>query len=227
MRTKMLLLIMGLGIFGCSSAQMVIDKDLVSISDQYEISERPGAFSGEKLTFGPYSATEIDRSFVTSSGSGIGSISSNTKVQRFTYNFKGTKDWAGKCKVEGEGISIGSSVTAGEKKEIFCIFSPGEENRGSEVRGWNFEFKGQDLISAKGFFKVGSKTVSLVGTNKFEGSSLPYGKPTGFYFYVENKVVAGVDVINSKGPVWIDKNLSAEVKDAIGAVMVALLLNQL
>ncbi len=109
---------------------------------------------------------------------------------------------------------------------MFCSFSPANGNRNLASNEWKLEFKGQDLISAKGSFKVGSKTVRVVATNKFEGSPLPYSKPTGYYFYVGEKRVAGVDVINSKGPIWIEKTLTSEVKDAIGIVTVALLLNQ-
>ncbi len=238
MRTQILLLLtISLGIFGCSTAQMAVDQNLVSKSDQYEITERPGAFSGDKLIFGSYSVTKIDRSWINSSSSGmslsgVGSYSSSETGQGFVYNFKGHQHWTSKCEVKGgksevkRESSILSGVTYGENMGIFCNFTPGKENRKPANKGWEFAFKGQDLISAKGTFKVGLKTVRVVATNKFEGSPLPYGKPTGYYFYVGDKVVAGVDVINSKGPIWIEKKLSAEEKDAIGLVSVALLLNQ-
>lgn len=47
MRTHLLLLTMAstmsLGLIACSTAQMVVDQELVTKSDQYEISERPRA----------------------------------------------------------------------------------------------------------------------------------------------------------------------------------------
>ncbi len=238
MRTQLLFVTISLGFFGCSTAQMAVDKNLVSKSDQYEISERPSAFSGDKLKFGPYRATEIDRSWINSSSSGmsisgVGSYSSSETGQGFVYNFKGHQHWTSKCEVKGgksevkRESSILSGVTYGENMGIFCSFTPGKENRRPANKGWEFAFKGQDLISAKGTFKVGLITARVVATNKFEGSPLPYGKPTGYYFYVGNKIVAGVDVINSKGPIWIEKKLNVEEKDAISLVAVALLLNQI
>jgi len=216
---------------------MAVDKNLVSKSDQHEISERPSAFLGNKILFGPYNATEIDRSAINSSGSGfsatgIGSYSKNETGQNFTFNFKGNQHWTSKCEVKGGGSevkresSVLSGLTYDENMGIFCSFSPANGNRNPASKQWKFEFKGQDLISAKGSFKAGPSTVRVVATNKFEGSPLPYGKPTGYYFYIGEEPVAGVDVINSKGPIWIDKKLNAEMKDAIGIVAVALLLNQ-
>ncbi len=238
MRNQILLLLtIPLGLFGCSTAQMAVDNNLVSKSHKYEISERPSAFSGDKLLFGPYSATEINRSAINSSSSGfsatgIGSYSKDETGQNFTYNFKGSQHWTSRCEIKGGSSevkresSILSGLTYGESMGMFCSFNPAHGNRNPASNEWKFEFKRQDLISAKGFFRVDSKTVRVVATNKFEGSPLPYSNPTGYFFYIGEDPVAGVDVINSKGPVWIEKELNSEVKDAIGIVAVALLLNQ-
>lgn len=226
-------MILSVLLVGCSTAQMAVDKELVSKSNKYEISERPGAFSGKKLIFGPYRATQIDRSALNSSSSGysvssMGSFTNNKTGQKYSYHFEGNeKGWISECVVKSGSSeikrksSILSGLSYGEGIRVSCNFS----TRGNG-RNWKFEFKGADLNSAKGSFKVGNKTVRVVPTNKFKGSSLSHGKPTGYYFYVANKLIAGVDVINSKGPVWLEKRLSKKMKDAIAVVAVALLLNQ-
>lgn len=232
-----LLALLPLALSGCSTARMAVDPDLLSRSDQYEISERPSAFSGDKLLFGPYSATEIDRSTINSSGSGFraGGVvlySSKEVTQSFSYRFNGNQSWTSKCAVKSasstvkQGGSAPSAATVAEDIGLQCRFSRSENPQGSANRNWKFEFRGQDLVSATGSFKVGSKTVRVVATNRFENSSFPYHKPTGYYFYVGEERVAGVDVINNQGPIWLKKNLAAEEKDSIGLIMVALLLNQ-
>lgn len=231
MRTQILLLLIPLGLLGCSSAHMLVDENLVSTSDKYNVSERPSAFSGDKLIVGPYSATNIDRSGISSSGSGIrisgiGSYSEKNKNQNFSYHFKGKHNWTSKCKVKGGSSTIGN-VLSKENMGIFCNFSPENGTRSPSSRSWKFSFEGFDLISATGSFKVRTKTVRVVATNKIKDSAFSHGKPTGYFFYVGKRIVAGVDVINSKGPVWIEKKLAADMKDAIGIVAVALLLNQM
>lgn len=59
-----------------------------------------------------------------------------------------------------------------------------------------------------------------------EGSPLTLGQNTGYYFYLEEKIIAGVDAISKEGPVWLNNKLSQGEKDIIGMVVVALLLNQ-
>ena len=207
---------------------MALDPGLEVDSDKYQITERPVAFAGGDLVFGPYKATKISRGFINGSGTFIStpknSFGNRKQGQDYSYHFKGKSTWNGDCKVKN-GHSEFGIVSAGYYSDIDCTFVPADGGNKS-ASAWKFSIKGQTSGDAKGSINIGSKTIRIAAIDKIEGSNLKMGRHTGYYFYSGQRIIAGVDAISNEGPVWLNKKLSQHEKDAIGLVVVALLLNQ-
>ena len=210
-------------IASCSTAKMAMDPGLAVDADKYLITERPSAFSGSDLVFGPYRATRINRSFASSTSMSILGFTSKDIEQDYSYHFKGQATWKGECIVEGGNLGY-KVVSGGYFADIHCSFVP-TDNGSSSTAGWNFSISGETSGTAHGEFKIGSKSIEVAAINKVEGSSLRLSQHTGYYFYLDRSIIAGVDTIGDDGPVWLDRKLTADQKDAIGLVVVALLLN--
>ena len=212
----------------CTTAKMAVHPGLEVDSVKYKITEMPSFFSGGDLVFGPYKATKISRSGITSTGSGwkIGStrIGSEKTGQDYSYQFKGRSSWNGDCKVR-KGSSEFGIVEYGFSADLSCTFVP-IDSGSTSASGWKFSFKGETSSRSTGSINIGSKTIKVKAINKMEGSPLTLGQNTGYYFYLGEKIIAGVDAISKEGPVWLNKKLSQDEKDMIGMVVVALLLNQ-
>ena len=216
---KMLLLVLGLGVLSaCTAAKMAIDPELKMSSYQYEIMEKP-RLTGDKVKFGPYLASNINRKWMRGSGTTIGSFKDKKATQKYTYDFMGESSWKASCQMKSKGKTIGA-VGFGHETSLNCSFS----STGEKKSTFEFTFSGPSLVEAKGYFNAGKENFRVAVIDKIEGSPLRLGSPIGYSFYAGEKLIAGVNIINRKGPVLLNKELSGDVKDRVSLVMVALLL---
>ena len=216
---KILLLVIGLGVLGaCATAKMAIDPKLKMNSHEYEITEKP-RLTGDKVSFGPYLASNIDRKWMRGSGTTLGSFKSEKGSQSYTYGFMGENRWEASCQMRTKGKKIGA-VGFGHETSLNCTFS----SMGEKKSKFEFSLVGPSLVEAKGQFNAGEETFRVAVVDKMEGSSFRLGSPLGYSFYAGGKLIAGVNIINHTGPVLLHKNLSGDVKDRVSLVMVALLL---
>ena len=216
---KILLLVLVLGVLNsCTGVKMAFDPELKNNSHEYRITEKPG-LTGDKIKFGPYLASKIDRRFMRGSGFSILSYKKEKRSQNYPFDFKGESRWKASCKMGGKGQTIGA-VEFGHESALICTFSSiGEKNL-----EFTFSLAGPSLVEAKGEFSAEENKFSVVVIDKMQGSSLRLGSPVGYSFYSGNKLGAGVNIMNSEGPVLLNKNLSGDAKDRASLVMVALLL---
>ncbi len=218
---KILLLVFVLGVLNsCTAAKMAIDPELKIDSHEYKITETPG-LTGDKIRFGPYLASKIDRHFMRGRGFSIQSYKKEKRSQKYTYDFKGESRWKASCKMGGKGQTIGA-VGFGHESTLNCTFS----SMGEKKSKFTSSLAGPSLVEAKGEFRAGEKDFRVVIIDKMQGSRLRLGSPIGYSFYSGNKLIAGVNIINSEGPVLLNKKLSGDEKDRVSLVMVALLLFQ-
>jgi hypothetical protein len=208
----------------CSTAKMVFDPDLDLDSEKYLITERPVAFSGGDLVFGPYRASRINRSFVSKSGVSTMGFSSKKVEQNYSYHFKGQGSWEGECVVESGNMEY-RIISGGYFADIHCRLVPVDEGN-SAAAEWYFDIEGETSGTARGKIRQGSITIEVAAFNKNQGSSSRMSQHTGYHFYLDGEPVAAVDTISREGPVWLNRQLTVNEKDVIGLVVVALLLNQ-
>lgn len=227
---KIVSLVVGVIILSsCATAKMAVSPDLKKQSHEYKITEKP-LLTGDKIKFGPYLASKIDRSFTRGSAFSINSYKNERRHQNYSYDFKGKRNWKAACEMSGKGQSVkvinkprtGGTVDFGMETALNCTFNA-IGNKGST---FTFGFSGPRLVEITGSFNVGTEIYSVAVINRIEGSRFALGSPTGYAIYSGNSLIAAVDSINRKGPVWINKQLSEDTKDKIGLVIVALLLFQ-
>jgi hypothetical protein len=208
----------------CSTAKMTFDPDLDLDSEKYLITERPVAFSGGDLVFGPYRASRINRSFVSKTAVSAMGFSSKKVEQDYNYHFKGLGGWEARCVVESGNMEY-RIISGGYFADIHCGFVP-VDNGNSAAAEWYFDIGGETSGTARGEIRQGSKVIEVAAVNKTEASSQRLSQHTGYHFYSHDKLVAAVDTISQEGPVWVNRQLTVDEKDVIGLVVVALLLNQ-
>jgi len=209
----------------CSTARMARPPSLEEDSVSYKVTEMPGVFSKGDVVFGPYKATNIARSWVSSSGSGwtIGDTRYEDKEtsQDYSYQFNGTSSWNGDCRAE-KGHQEVSIVAGGFYVDLTCTFEPID----SKASPWKFIFKGERSDRATGTIILGLKTVMVGAIDKIEGSPFKLAYNTGYYFYLDEQIFAAVDTVSKEGPVWMNNSLTQEERDKVAMVAVAFLLNQ-
>ena len=210
----------------CTTARMAKLPGLEADSVSYMVTEMPSSFSSKgDLVFGPYKATNISRGWIKGTGSGwsVGKYKYEKKDsdQDYSYQFNGKGSWKGNCKAS-KGHKEFGIIAGGFYVDLNCTFTPVEGG----ATEWSFSFKGDRSDRATGTINLGEKTVTVKPVDKMEGSPFKLGFNTGYYFYLDNTIIAAVDVVSKEGPVWFNNSLSQEERDKIGMVAVAFLLNQ-
>ena len=147
-----IIIYLGLSILAsCSSAKMAMNPGLEVNSDKFQISQRPTAFTGGDLVFGPYKATKISRGFIKSSSWNIVGYGSENSGQDYSYYFNGKGSWTGECKVATGNINL-SIISAGYYADINCRFLPADSASATES-GWKFSIKGETSGTAEGHMR--------------------------------------------------------------------------
>ena len=206
----------------CTTARMAKLPGLEADSVSYKITEMPSSFSSKgDLVFGPYRATNISRSLATTTGIAILGFGKEDSDQDYSYQFNGKSSWKGECKARKGHKEVGI-VAAGFYVDLSCTFAPAEGGASE----WSFSFKGDRSDRATGAINLGSKRVTIKPVDKMEGSPFKLSFNTGYYFYLDETIIAAVDVVSKEGPVWFNNSLSQEERDKIGMVAAAFLLNQ-
>ena len=225
MSLRVLLCLALTALTACSTARMARPPSLEHDSVSYEVTEMPGVFSKGDVVFGPYKATNISRSWVSSSSSGwtIGDTryADNETSQDYSYRFDGTSSWNGDCRAE-KGHQEVAIVAGGFYVDLTCTFEPIDSN----ASPWRFVFKGDRSDRATGTIILGANTVTVGAIDRVESSPFKLAYNTGYYFYVDEQIFAAVDTISNEGPVWMDNSLTEQERDKVAMVAVAFLLNQ-
>ena len=207
----------------CSTARMERLPGLEADTVSYQLSEIPSSGSGTDLVFGPYKATDLSRSWTRGviSGWNITLIKHRKRERELDYDFQfeGKNIWDVVCKVKRGNEELGI-IEGAFYSSLNCFFIP----MNSELAEWRLFLEGGLSDRSEGIIKLGGKNVILRSVDKLEGSPVRINRNTGYYFIMEEQVVAAVDVISREGPVWLSESLSQEEKDKIAMIAFALLL---
>lgn len=221
MTLRLLLVFLLIYLSSCSSARMVVDSKLKSNYQIIEISEKPGVFSGGPLKFGPYSATGVDHDWARESGFSVGeTFKKEDSKQKYRFKFNGNSGWKAECLRKGKSKQF-KIVKFGMKEGMLCEFVA---DSGKDK--FKLTMEGTHWVDAKGSFKIGKENIKVVTISKMENSSFKAGIPTGYHFYSGSKLIAAVDMVSKKGPVWFKNELNERKKERLGVVIAALLLNK-
>jgi len=211
----------------CSAVHMTVDPQLNTNFDMYPIKKMPEKGIG----FGTYVSSNVHHGWTRGNGTTINIDKNEYKSHRYrqpySFDFKGASNWKADCIKYGKSQQIGNvgarlevSVGFGNEIGIDCNFA----RKSEEISTFSLKFSGTRLVEAQGSFSNGTQNFRVVPNLKIQESPFRLGTPTGYYIYSGNKIVAGVDKINKKGPIWLSKDLSPDDKDRVSLVIVSLLL---
>jgi len=209
--TVTLPLLSSASVIGCATKRMAPPADIAGASEILAVSDRSrasGAFVNEGFKLGNYEVVDVDRKWDSSSGSGIGPWSKETKTTGFSFALaSGGKKLPGKC----------SSVTSSQG---FGGFSWGKVKIACSCNGE--AGKAELVMSDAGrTMKLGDKEYKVVPINAVEGGGTQ-SDPTGFRADGDEPLGA-VEVVHP-GQVWLKKGLDDSTRATTTCAFVGLML---
>ena len=208
---------------GCSVARMELPASLAA-APVYAVEGRNGFKIEERLAFGPWRTTAVERSWTSSPSLRINQVEWARSKQRyaFTMQREGTAAWRGRC--EAGARSFGVHVAGG-------VAGPDDEaGLRCELEGGDGMAPGTLTLDARadaageGLLSGGEERLTVRGTRRLEGGALPADGTTGYTITDDaGAPLAAVEVIN-EGSVRLSGSLEPARRDGLAAAAVALLL---
>jgi hypothetical protein len=204
-------LLSSVSVIGCATPRMAPPADIASASEVLTVSDRSrasGALANEGFKLGNYEVVDVDRKWNSTSGSGVGPWSKETKTTGFSYVLaSGGKKLPGKC----------SSVT---KSQGFGGFNWGSVRIACECDG---EAGKVELVMTDTgrTMKVGDKEYKVEPINAVEGGGTQ-SNPTGFR--ADGDEPLGAVDVGHPGQVWLKKGLDDGTRSKTTCAFVGLML---
>lgn len=215
-------------IFGCSAPHMKVDSDLQKNAGRYEVKGRNGWLVNQKLSFGEYHSSKVNRSW--------------TKGYDFPFiiRFSGAK----------EKLHFSMQDSHGNTAEIFCLGKLREQDLLLFHKYFDINIKAKDAFTGSVALSQSNSydfyVANLNQNNWFkEAKGHVFGnnlnieiRPVkhlnndkkmldmhvpGFEFFQDGKIVGAVETLN-KGEVWLANYLTKEERLVLAGVASALLL---
>ncbi len=215
--------VMVAGVFaGCTSARMPVDESLAD-GEYWVVEGRQGWKIRERLSFGPYTADSIDRSWTKGRGLVINELELNRRRQTFSFTLAGNGAplYSVECGVRlrhGEINTPIVDVQFRNRSEMDCTANPIEQDRSA----WTLALEERGERPLTGTLSTQGSTFEIAGTNKLRGG-LPASFTTGYYVRLNGRDIGSVEVVNAGG-VRIGAAVSDDDREVIAAAAAALLL---
>ncbi|AXA34629.1 hypothetical protein [Francisella adeliensis] len=211
------------------AAHMAMPVNLTNNSDKIPVEGFAFSAFSNKLNFGQYYVTDINRGWTKKHDLSIlGDSSSNTEQK---YNFSINKNdqllWNVECisgaswnQLKIENFFGGSlSFESSSNQQLICIMQ--NHNKTAKL------FMSQPSInsSLQGVMTNNGMQINVSGTEKFASTSITMGTPTGYIFSINNSPMGAVEVING-GNIWFNKTTSPNTRSSLATISAVMLLYQ-
>lgn len=227
MKTGPFLLGLAMSLSACASASMDVPPELASV-ERMAVEGRSGWRASQRAAFGPWEATDVDRSWTKGSGwrIGIGPIGggSDRAAQEYTFRFleAGTEIGQVACAAVGSrstGTSRILDVDLAAREALECR-QDGEADEEEPL--WDLVVEATRDGHLEGFLRIGETryVVSSAGTG---GKFVPATRHGFELRNPANDVVAAVETVN-EGAVFLSPELTGPVRTTFAAAAAALLL---
>jgi hypothetical protein len=203
-------------------AAMRLPSELSGV-ERLAVSGRQGWKDIERLAFGGYLVTNVDRSFTKGSSLQILVYEGAKARQNFSFyaNGDGLETWKGEAEstAHRRALDFDVEVELRNKAGFAARLSP--LDRPGEV--WTLQLAEKWQRPFEGTLGRGQHTVKVRGTNKLAGTILPLGETSGYVFEYAGQPVAAVEVIND-GAAWFSPDLQPDLRAPVASAISALLL---
>ena len=206
-------------IAGCQTARMPLPE---SLTEQWPVQGRQGWKIQESISFGPYAAVDMDRSWTRGRDRDIPVYEGNERQQHyaFTLTDDGSAAWLVKCRTALARHAITTpavDVELRNRSRLDCALTEAEGKR-----TWQLTMKEDREEPLAGSLHTDDDAFTVRGTTALEGG-LPSAETSGYHLTHGSRPVAAVEVVN-KGSVALDPTLSPETRSLLSAAAAALLL---
>lgn len=226
-----LILFAGLFLGGCTVAHMELPQGLEDQSTAMEVDGLGFSFFSGKLSFGPYQVTNVHQGWTKISGWSIGGFGSTKAKRKYRFSVAGPDrgTWDALCvtgarwkRVDLEKfLNVPVTVEFSSTQQVICNLK--QQGSGKESKLFLSRSLRAGQLELQGAMVDGNTQIELFTTHKMDASPLRLGDPTGYIFLVDGRPVGAVEVMNM-GTVWINNSVSAEVRSALAALSVSMLL---
>ena len=198
-------------LIGCTGPRMAPPADVASASEVLAVSDRTrwsGQFVNEGFKLGNYDVVDVDRAWSSTSGSGFGPWSKETKTTGFSYALAaGGKKLPGKCSSVSSSQAVGGFSWGHMKIACAC---DGEEGNSELV----MTDKGRTL-------KVRDTEYKLEPVHALAGGGT-LADPTGFR--ADGDQPLGAVEVMHPGQIWLKKGLDDATRATTTCIFVGLML---
>jgi hypothetical protein len=217
-----LALLIAAGALGaCGTTQIPLPEGLAA-SERMPVQGRQGIMINQRIRFGPYETSKIDRSWTRGTDHEGRSISESRRRQRFQFTVRDgeASPWFVRCDT---GIRVGTvdmrilDVQYTNRSVLHCMIAP----EGGTEPVWQMELTQTRGRPLTGTLRSDTEVLSVRGTNRLE-KTWPTGMTTGYMIERDSESLAAVEVVNN-GVVWFSPRLSAGERGLVAATAAALL----
>jgi len=210
---------------GCSPAKMRVDQSLTEL-EELQVSGRQGLMRKQRVRFGNYDTHQLRRSWTHGRGFSLLGYTRESRHQSYTYLFRedGEPRYAIGCEAQHRigAIDIGiGEIEEQNAANLHCRIA--SVDHPEEI--WYLNMREDRGRPMNGRLMKGDVLYEIIGTNRFQGKSLPIWEAAGYHVMEGSQALASIEVIN-RGAVRLSRKLSDEGRDAISAVASAVLLYQ-
>ncbi len=209
---------------GLKEAAMALPAELAS-APRLSVQGRQGWKLTERLTFGDFTVTDVQRSLTKGSDLQILFYEGSKRRQTFgfTLNEGGRPLGRGAAATNlhrralesDDGFAIELRNRSGFSARLVPAAAPNAE--------WTLELKEKSEKPLEGTLRQGARTIVVSGTNRLAGTRFPLGETSGYVFTLNQRPIAAVEVIND-GAVWLATDIAPDVRIAVAHAAAALLL---
>ena len=210
----------------CSTSMMVND-GLASDMTVLEVKGRSGGVPGQKLIFGEYTSSKVERK-IASAEAETYAVSSKIIRDTMQFNVFGPAGDSSRVfclsKKSQLSLPIGGEnykVAVGDQNACFgmIVLDGGDD--------WNFTIATPSSIApdavSEGVISNGKTTVNFKAINKNNKGKTMDGQVLGFEFWQGNEIIGAVELIGS-GRVFIKKSLSEGMKSLVATTAATMLM---
>lgn len=227
MKTRLLVLALATSLSACASASMEIPPELESV-ERLPVEGRSGWRASQRAAFGPWEATDVDRSWTKGSGwrIGVGPIGggSDNAAQEYTFRFleEGAEVGRIACAAVGSRNTGTSRIVDIDLSSSEALECRQPADGADEEPLWDLVVEAVREGHLEGFLRLGQDryVVSSTGTG---GKLLPASRHGFEIRDLSNNVVAAVETAND-GAVILSPELTGPVRTTFAAAAAALLL---
>lgn len=219
---------------GCTSARMDVPADLAGVEPMI-VEGRGGWRGAQRAAFGPWEATDVDRSWTKGSGwrVGVGPLGGGSDRAGQEYVFRFLEDAVEqalvRCAAAGSrarGLTAVLDVDLAAREALECrpesplATDPAAGDDTAEPP-WDLVLEASRDRHLEGFLRVGEERYAVRSTGR--GGKIAPASAYGFEIREGDRVLAAVETVN-RGSVWLAPDVTGPRRTIFAAVAAGLLL---